>query len=408
MTKGVIELKHNLQGKYGKASVYAKVIDHATKVQIIELLNEEITDGNKVAIMPDTHAGKGSPVGTTIKIANDKVSPNVVGVDIGCGVMVTKIKPQRSFNQRELARLDQSVRSYIPAGFNVHSGNSRHRLVGDLLKDLTFDVGNDEHIHRSLGTLGGGNHFWELAHDEQTDSYYILVHSGSRNLGKQVAEHHQKQAIAAVKESMVNVGEIIERLKSEGRHKEIQSTIESFKTPHFNEHLAYLEGESLSNYLDDMNLAQMYAHENRKAMTLSVVKAMGFEVLDSFDSVHNYVDLSQMILRKGATDATKNMRLVIPINMRDGSILATGKGNADWNYSAPHGAGRIMSRREAKESITLDKMKDDMKDIYTTSVNESTLDEAPDAYKPIDAIVDVIGETVDINAVIKPIYNFKA
>ena len=360
--------------------------------------------------MPDIHAGKGSTIGTTIKQLGEpeswKVSPNIVGSDIGCGVMMWKL--QDDFV--DLEQLDKIIHEKIPNGFHHHLEGQDDEFVEELLKDLTINADLTP-FKKSLGTLGGGNHFIELGKDE-CGNYWLSVHSGSRNLGGKVASYHQKQAIVNLKRKEINIDSIISELKATGRHKEIQATIEKLKSavPKITsemEMMATLEGAHLQDYLLDMKLAQEFAKKSRETMLTIIVDALGLSVVHKFDSIHNFIDEDGTI-RKGATSAKKGEELVIPLNMRDGSIIGIGKGNEDWNNSAPHGAGRLMSRTKAKNAITLEDFKNEMKEVYSSSIVESTLDEAPGAYKPAKEILEYIKPTVDVLHIVKPVYNFKA
>lgn len=391
-----------LKGKYNVAKVYTDNVESKAISQIIELCNQEFTIGSRIAIMPDTHAGAGCTIGTTMSIT-DKVVPNLVGVDIGCGVFTIMIKERNiDFN-----KLDTIIRKYIPHGHKVRGVEHRYS------KSINFDEmksKNDVNINRaklSIGTLGGGNHFIEMNKDEE-GNIYLVVHSGSRNLGKQVAEYYQDIAYKKLTDNSYKKKEIIERLKREGRTKDIQFEIEKITIPKFKKELAYLQGEDFNDYLNDMKIVQDFATLNRKAIVDVIVNEMNFTVVNQFTTIHNYIDTESMILRKGAISSEKGERVLIPINMRDGSIIAIGKGNKDWNCSAPHGAGRLMSRSKAKELVSLKEYKDSMKDIWTTSVNKETIDESPMAYKPIEEIIENVKDTVDIVKLIKPIYNFKS
>ncbi|PHB23072.1 RNA-splicing ligase RtcB [Bacillus pseudomycoides] len=391
-----------LKGKYNKAKVFTNNIEETATGQIIDLCNQEFTKDSKIRIMPDTHAGAGCTIGTTMTI-QDKIVPNLVGVDIGCGmevVVIDKKKEEINFDQ-----LDETIRKYVPSGFSIR--DSRHRfskLINFQEVRAPFTL---QRAQNSVGTLGGGNHFIELNEDGQ-GNVYIVIHSGSRNLGKQVAEYYQNLAY----EQLISVksikDEIIERLTKEGRQKEIHEALRGIKAPKIRKELAYLKGQAFEDYMNDMKIAQKYAELNRKAMIDEIVMRMGWEVTDQFTTIHNYIDMDNMILRKGAISAQQGERVIIPINMRDGSIIAYGKGNPDWNFSGPHGAGRIMSRKKAKEVLNLEDFQNTMTDVWTTSVVQSTLDEAPMVYKPMNEIVENTKDTIDIKHIIKPIYNFKA
>ena len=394
-----------LYGKYSTAKVFTDVVDEASISQVINLLNQPYVDGSRVRMMPDIHAGAGCTIGTTMTIS-DKICPNLVGVDIGCGMETIRIKE----TYIEPKKLDKVIREGIPSGFNIRP--KAHRLAKDI--DLTelccakrVDINR---AYNSIGTLGGGNHFIEANKDDD-GNIYIVVHSGSRHLGLQVANYYQEAAYEALTSySQDEVKAVIAQLKADGRQKEIQKALKGLKAKNspVPKPLAYVEGELFDQYLHDMMIAQRFAELNRQAMMDTIVKDMGFHVEEQFTTIHNYIDIDNMILRKGSVSAQAGERLLIPINMRDGSLLCTGKGNEDWNFSAPHGAGRLMSRSAAKEAFTVSEFKKEMEGIYTTSVNRSTLDECPMAYKGMDDIVDNIEPTVSIDAIIKPIYNFKA
>ena len=394
-----------LQGQYAAAKVFTDVADNASISQVISLLNQPYAAGSRVRMMPDIHAGAGCTIGTTMTIT-DKICPNLVGVDIGCGMETVRIREKRF----EPQKLDKLVRFQIPSGFAIR--DEPHRYAGKIdLSELCcarhIDIGR---AYKSIGTLGGGNHFIEVDKDD-SGNLYLIVHSGSRHLGLEIATFYQDLAFKTLTAySKQEIEAVIAGLKAEGREKEIQKTLKNMQPKHspVPKPLAYVEGELLGQYLHDMKIAQRFAELNRQAMTDVIVKGMKFHVEEQFTTIHNYIDLDKMILRKGAVSAQEGERLLIPINMRDGSLLCTGKGCEDWNFSAPHGAGRLMSRSEAKESFTVSEFKKQMEGIYTTSVGRSTLDECPMAYKGIDDIVGNIEPTVTIDAVIKPVYNFKA
>lgn len=364
------------------------------------MLNEPFTENEVIRIMPDVHAGKGSTIGTTMTINNGKVVPNLVGVDIGCGILVSKVSDVK---EDTFTKLDEIIRENVPSGYNV-----RNKMITDRFnfRDLSFGLKNHKRVQLSKGTLGGGNHFIELG--IMDGEYYLLIHSGSRNLGVQVARHHQDKAIAYHSNNSVDVNELILKMHAEGRQKEIQSELEKIKPKEFNKELAYLERGHLRDYLNDMEICQRFAKENRELMADVIIAEMGWKLEDRFDSVHNYIDIKNKILRKGATDASLGKRLVIPLNMRDGSIIANGLGNWDWNYSAPHGAGRTMSRKKARENISMNDFSESMKDVFSTSVTENTIDESPFAYKDKEDIISNIADTVNILGICKPVYNFKA
>ena len=395
-----------LKGKYNSAKVFTDVIGESAVAQIIELCCQPMSEGAQIRIMPDVHAGKGCTVGTTMTI-KDKVVPNLVGVDIGCGMEVAMLKEKHI----EPQKLDKVIRESVPAGFETRKKPHRFNERIDLTELYCYKEINPLYAEKSLGTLGGGNHFIEA--DKDGDGrIYIVIHSGSRHLGLEVANYYQEEAYKRLNgSSKRDIDALIVKMKAEGREKQIQTEIAKLKNTKFTDvpkHLAYCEGELFEQYIHDMKLVQEFAMLNRKAMMDEIIKGMGLHIDEEFTTIHNYIDTDAMILRKGAVSAKAGETLLIPINMRDGSLICIGKGNTDWNCSAPHGAGRLMSRSEAKNTFTVSEFKKQMKGIYTTSVNSSTLDECPMAYKTMDDIVNNIGDTVEINKVIKPIYNFKA
>ena len=397
-----------IKGKMNTAICYAKVIEDVAIEQIKRMCDYELTAGNKVRIMPDVHAGKGCTIGTTMTVT-DKACPNIVGVDIGCGMYTVKLADK----SLDFEKIDEACH-YIPSGRNVWDGRRERFDIQELkcyraLKDT-------KRLARSLGTLGGGNHFIEI--DKAADgAHYLVIHSGSRNLGKQVAEIYQQLAIdlhAGKEDYFIRREEIIRTYKEAGRRAEIQNALKELakeytaKTPDVPEDLCWLYGSFLGDYLHDVEICQRFACRNREIMAETILERTGMSKEEAFHTIHNYIDTNEMILRKGAIAAHKGERVLIPINMRDGSVIAVGKGNPEWNYSAPPGAGRILSRGKAKETLSLEEYRASMEGIYTTSVNESTLDEAPMVYKSLYDILDVINEAVDIVDIIKPVYNFKA
>lgn len=397
-----------LSGKYGTAKVFTDVVDNESISQVINLLNQPYVQGSKVRMMPDIHAGAGCTIGTTMTIS-DKICPNLVGVDIGCGMNVARIREDHI----DLKKLDEVIRREIPSGFSIHSQAVPEADLLDPASHLRCRNHVDiERAKRSIGTLGGGNHFIEANMDDE-GHIYIVIHSGSRHLGLEVANYYQEEAYKQLTQySKAEIDEVIESLKAAGRKNEIQSAIEKLRgerkhTP-VPKPLAYVQGSLFDDYLNDMQVVQRFARLNRYCMMRAIINTMDLHCEDGFTTTHNYIDVGNMILRKGSVSAHLGERFIIPINMRDGSLLCTGKGNPDWNYSAPHGAGRLMSRSAAKEAFTVDEFAKQMEGIYTTSVWQSTLDECPMAYKGMDDIVNNIGPTAQIDAIIKPIYNFKA
>lgn len=397
-----------IKGKINTAVCYATVVEETAIEQIRRMCDYALTENSKIRIMPDVHAGKGCTIGTTMTV-KDKVCPNVVGVDIGCGMYTVKLAE----TDMNFERIDEACH-FIPSGMNVWEGRIERF---DLTALRCFrSLHDSRRLERSLGTLGGGNHFIEI--DKASNgTYYLIIHSGSRNLGKQVAEIYQQLAIdlhMGKEEYFKKKDDIIRTYKAEGRRTEIQSALAELKynfgtqvldTP---EDICWLYGTYLDDYLHDVEICQQFARQSREKMAEIILNRTGMSATDAFHTVHNYIDTKEMILRKGAIAAHKGEKVLIPINMRDGSVIAIGRGNPEWNFSAPHGAGRLMSRAEAKETLDLDAYKAAMQGIYTTSVNEATLDEAPMAYKSLDSIVDVVGDSVDILDVMKPVYNFKA
>ncbi len=397
-----------IKGKVNAAICYASVIEDDAIEQIRRMCDYEFTEGSKIRIMPDVHSGKGCTIGTTMTVI-DKAVPNIVGVDLGCGMYTVNLgKVEIDFE-----KLDEACH-YVPSGMNVWQGRQERF---DLEKLRCYRALKDsKRLERSLGTLGGGNHFIEV--DVASDgTKYLVIHTGSRNLGKQVAEIYQNLAVElnrGMEDYFKMRDEIIRTYKEQGRRSEIQAALKEIAWKKANgpttipEDLCFLYGQYFDDYLADVEICQQFAKRNRELIAEIILDRCNLTATDAFHTIHNYIDTGEMILRKGAIAAHKDEKVLIPINMRDGSVLAVGKGNAEWNYSAPHGAGRVMSRNKAKQVLSLDEYKKAMEGIYSTSVNEETLDEAPMAYKSLNDIIDVIEETVDVIEVIKPIYNFKA
>ena len=397
-----------IRGKFNTAISFAKVIEDTAREQIRRMCNYEFTQGSKIRIMPDVHAGKGCTIGTTMTVT-DKAVPNIVGVDIGCGMYTVKLET----DSLDFERIDEAAH-YIPSRRNVWDFKQERFDLQEL--NCYRSLKETRRIEKSLGTLGGGNHFIEI--DRASDgTFYLVIHTGSRNLGKQVAEIYQRLAIDLAKgkdKFFQQKEEIIAVYKSLGRKKEIQPKLKELekeyrdKQASMPEDLCFVYGKYFHQYLHDMELCQTFARRNRELIAKILLGKAGLTGGDAFHTVHNYIDVGELIIRKGAIAAHKDEKVLIPINMRDGSVLAVGKGNADWNFSAPHGAGRIMSRGTAKERLSMEDYKNSMAGIYTTSISEGTLDESPQAYKSLDDILDVIGDTVEILEVMKPVYNFKA
>ena len=396
----------NIEGRYATAKCFAKVIEESAIEQIRTMCNVDFTEGCQVRIMPDVHSGKGCTIGTTMTIRG-KAVPNVVGVDIGCGMYTTRLADK----EIDFARVDEAAH-FIPSGKKSWEGRQEHFDLTEL-RCFRF-LKNSRRLERSLGTLGGGNHFIEI--DRAADgTHYLVIHSGSRNLGKQVCEFYQALAVdlASGKEEYFRArDELIATYKAEGRRGEIQAALKQLKfeqkQKEIPDELCYVYGQYLDDYLHDVELCQRFASRNRELMTEIILERTGMNAVEGFHTVHNYIDTEEKILRKGAIAAHLGEKVLIPINMRDGSVLAVGKGNPDWNFSAPHGAGRIMSRTVARDTLDMEAYRKAMEGIYTTSVNRATIDEAPMAYKSLDDIIDVIRDSVDVIDIMKPIYNFKA
>ena len=393
--------------------IFTNNIEEKAIEQIDLLLEQEPFKDCKIRIMPDVHAGKGCVIGFTADLGN-KVIPNIVGVDIGCGMLCVELGKVNL----DLEKMDKTINKYIPAGRNIRE----HKLfdfgkINDLhcLRELR----DTKKFNRSIGTLGGGNHFIEIDKDEE-DNKYLVIHTGSRNLGKQVADYYQNLAIelcSGKKDMFEKKEKIIKEYKIQGKKAEIEKALRDLEKRYKNNKpalprdLCYLEGKYRDMYLHDMKICQEYAKINRQYIASEIIKNMNIytnSLTPTFQTIHNYISFDDNIVRKGAISAKKGERVLIPINMRDGSIIAIGKGNKDWNESAPHGAGRIMSRKKAKETFKIEDFKESMKDVYTTSVVKETIDEAPFVYKPMQEIIDNIKDTVEIERIIKPIYNFKA
>ncbi|MCL1997073.1 MAG: RtcB family protein [Defluviitaleaceae bacterium] len=392
-------------GKYNTAVCYTSELEDASLKQIQIVCDRKEFADCKIRIMPDVHAGMGCTIGTTMTI-NDKIVPNMVGVDIGCGMETVKIAQK----EIDYDALDKLIRQDIPSGFDVRSEDHPFNAKIDLTEIKIADKVKMSRVRRSIGTLGGGNHFIEVGRSDEGD-LYIIVHSGSRSLGTSVAEYYQEQAFRAVKGSstaQIGIdGEISKKTKKNQKNKKNENATDIPKND-IPKDLAYATGDLFNEYIHDMKITQHYAALNRLAMIEVILRGMKFTEVDRFTTIHNYIDTDAMILRKGATSARAGERLLIPINMRDGSLICIGKGNEDWNYSAPHGAGRLMSRSAALKSLSVDDFKTQMSGVFTTSVNRKTLDEAPMAYKSMDEIISHISPTADILTRLRPTYNFKA
>lgn len=393
-----------VKGKYNTAKIFTDVVDEKSIEQVKLLCDQPFTEGSKIRMMPDIHAGAGCTIGTTMTIT-DKVVPNLVGVDIGCGMLCVELGKI----DLDLEKLDKVIREHIPSGFNVRE--YVHPYVTNIRLDELYcrDDIDFKRARLSIGTLGGGNHFIEVNKDDE-GNLYLVIHTGSRHLGVEVCDYYQEQAYNKLKYRWQKERDmLIKSLKVNGREKDISTEL-SKCTFDISKDLAYVDDLLFSNYIHDMKMVQGFAAWNRVAIADIIVEHMDlyWTGRTEFETIHNYIDTENMILRKGAVSAQKGEKLLIPINMRDGSLICVGKGNPDWNYSAPHGAGRLFGRTAAKKNFSVEEFKQSMEGIYTTSVGEDTLDECPMAYKSMEDIVNNIGDTVDILKVIKPIYNFKA
>lgn len=414
----ILNYKQKLENNYN-LKIFTNNVEFECLRQTENLLEQDVFKNCKIRLMPDTHAGKGAVIGFTGNLG-DKVIPNIVGVDIGCGVLCLNLGKI----DLNLKWLDEGINKYIPAGRSSHE--TKQNKFNKIKELICFrELKDTLNFEKQIGTLGGGNHFIELDKDEE-NNIYLVIHTGSRNMGKQVAEYYQDLAIklcSGYDEFLANKANIINEYKRQERKQEIQPALKELekeykvKKPKLPNELCYLENEHRNNYLHDMKICQEYAVLNRETIAKIIVEKiinpmlnekLDFNNIDKFESIHNYINFEDNIIRKGAISAYEGEKVIIPINMRDGSLICVGKGNNDWNNSAPHGAGRIMSRGKAKENLNMEDYINSMDGIYTTSVNQSTIDEAPMVYKPIEEIIENIKDTVDVINIIKPIYNFKA
>ena len=396
-----------INGAHNTAKVFIDELDDATRRQIATICDQDFLKDCRIRVMPDTHAGKGCTIGTTMTL-HGRVVPNMVGVDIGCG-METAVLNDKAL---DLEALDRLIYARIPSGMEVRQTPHPYQDQVELSALRCFARIGEHRARHSIGTLGGGNHFIEVDRDD-AGTLYLVIHSGSRHLGTEVARYYQEEAYRSLAgDGKYQRRELIRTLKAQGRFQEIEPALRAAKQRHpgwdIPPELAYVEGELFEDYLHDMKITQRFALLNRKAMLDEIVRGLGLTVRETISTIHNYIDTDAMILRKGAVSARKGERLLIPINMRDGSLLCVGRGNEDWNCSAPHGAGRLMSRHMAASTFTVEEFRRSMAGIYTTSVGRETLDECPMAYKDMSAIVDNIGPTAEIQKIIRPIYNFKA
>ena len=400
-----------ITGRYATAVVYTDIIEETATEQIRQLCDQSFVEGCSIRIMPDVHAGTGCVIGFTADLGQ-RVIPSIVGVDIGCGMLTVELGKEPV----DCAKLDAVIREYVPAGSEVHETPAaefpklKELLIYDKLRNLSW-------IENSLGTLGGGNHFIEVDVDDE-GTHYLVIHTGSRNLGKQVADYYQELAYDILFGKFNEEAQrraMIAEYKATGRTAELEQALKNFQAKvqedQIPRNLCYLTGEARAAYLHDMKICQEYAVMNRRIIAdriLTNLLGRGLETFHSFQTIHNYIDHETNIIRKGAVSAKKGEQLLIPINMRDGSLLCIGKGNPAWNCSAPHGAGRLFSRGAARHNFTVEAYAKEMNGIYTTSVSEDTLDECPMAYKPMESIVSNVEPTVEIVKVIRPVYNFKA
>lgn len=384
-----------IKGKYNTATVYTDILTDSTVGQIMTLCNQKFAQDAKIRIMPDTHSGSCCVIGTTMTI-KDQVVPNLVGVDIGCGLNVTKVRKGVRLN---FDKLDRIIRNRIPSGSHSHAKPQYQFSLEDIQAPI-----HRGRVLRSLGTLGGGNHFIEV--NEGSNGFYLVIHSGSRVLGKEIAEYHQEIAYQKLTQLRQEVKLQAKATNEPDEKATLLQLREEMKVPY---ELSYVSDQDLKNYLSDMQIAQYYAALNRQSMAQTILKAMKWEkqVVERFDSPHNYIDLEHMILRKGAASARKGEKMIVPLNMKDGSIIGIGKGNDEWNQSGPHGAGRTMSRSQARASISLENYQHMMRHVWTTSVSKKTLDEAPKAYKSKKQLLENLHETMEVKEIIRPLYNYK-
>jgi RNA-splicing ligase RtcB len=393
-----------VKGKHNTALCYCGELEPTAFEQIKAVCDREEFAGSRIRIMPDVHAGKGCTIGTTMTIT-DKVVPGMVGVDIGCGMETVRLTERHL----DFARLDRLIRAEIPSGRDIRKKHHPLNARIDLDKLRCAERVKLDRARLSIGTLGGGNHFIELGRAED-GTLYLVVHSGSRHLGQEVATWYQEEAYKRLRgPARKTIDQTIATLKAEGREQDIEESLQRLKPgTEIPKDLTYASGKLFDDYLHDMRIIQRFAELNRQAMTDVILDGMGLAAADRFTTIHNYIDMETMILRKGSVSAKAGEHLLIPINMRDGSLICVGKGNAQWNYSAPHGAGRLMSRTKALNTLSLDKFRSEMKDVFSTSVHRKTLDESPMAYKSMDEILSRIHPTADVVERIRTVYNFKA
>jgi RNA-splicing ligase RtcB len=404
-----MNIVYTVEGRYATAKVFNNLTDANAIGQLIGICNELITQNTKVALMPDGHFGAGVPIGTTIKLPKEKskwrISPTIISGDIGCGMLAIKIKQ----HDLDFKKLDDFITKNIPNGAEKNTKKQNVKFSIETIAKMTFNSSkfDKEDVLYSLGSLGGGNHFIEIDKDKK-NNFWLVIHCGSRHVGIAVLKAHM--AIAKQHYSDQYLETLSEFYRAAGREKELEKTLKAFKQTDIltNIDYAFLQGTYLEDYLHDVKIAQAFASKNREIIANQILKAMNWTIDEKVETIHNYFDYNDNTLRKGATSAHHGQKLIIPLNMRDGALICYGRGNEDWNYSAPHGAGRKLTRSEAKEKINLANFKDEMSGIYTTSVETSTIDEAPEAYKPTEQITETVGDTVRILDRVKPVYNFKA
>lgn len=395
-----------IKGKFNTAIVFAEIFDDFAIGQITELCCQEAFAGAKIRIMPDVHAGAGCTIGTTMTVT-DRLVPNLVGVDIGCGMLAANVTGYMDWE-----KLDSVIRAKVPCGFYVHDNGQK---LPELDRLRCHDHVDINRAQKSIGTLGGGNHFIEVERKDD-GSFMLVVHTGSRNLGKQAAEYYQGLAVQECATGFADRNELVETIKKKYAAapamigeaiRQMDKAAKHYKA----RNLAYLDktrGRGYGDYLNDMEIIQRFAAANRSAIAQTIINGMGWSAGENFETIHNYIDMEDMILRKGAVSAKAGQKLLIPMNMRDGSLICIGKGCSEWNFSAPHGAGRIMSRAQARARCSLQSFQESMGEVWTSTANIETIDECPQAYKPVSAITNCIGDTVDTAGRGIPAYNFKA
>ncbi|HRT03787.1 MAG TPA: RtcB family protein [Candidatus Diapherotrites archaeon] len=392
-----------VKGKYAEAKIFTDNFEPGLLEQIISVLDNIVSENQTIRIMPDCHVGNGICIGY-VSTFSDKIIPSFVGVDLFCGMLVQKLKNKNI----DFEKLDKILHNYVPSGFSIHNRPHRFSNLIDLTKLKCYPyLKNYKKFELAIGTIGNGNHFFEIDKDDE-GNYYSVIHTGSRNLGKQVADYYQKKAYENLVNNNKEKNNLISKLKAEGNEQYIQKELLKIEKMHINKNMAYCEGELMKDYLYDMAICKQYAELNRKAIADIIQRGMNWKIVEEFETLHNYVDIENKILRKGAVSAKKGEILYIPMNMSWGGIIAKGKGNEDFLYSAGHGGGRKMSRKTAKEIVSMDDYKKSMEGIYTTCVNEGTIDESPMAYKDPEQVLKDSQDTIEVIKRITPLYNFKA